>query len=144
MKKFINAIEDGLNVRQTAIVDDDFPQLLHKFDGSLKAVHDTAKRLKDVKVVCLCGSTKFKDEFYKANKEFTLKGYIVLSVGFFMHTDNDTITLSEKEALDNLHKRKIDLADEVYVINKDGYIGSSTQSEIEYAIYTNKPISYLE
>lgn len=98
------------------------------------------------KIVCLCGSTKFKDEFIKANFDFTMKGYIVLSVGWFGHADGDiyTPTEDEKEMLDELHKRKIDLADEVFIINVDGYIGNSTRSEIQYAINNNKILSFLE
>lgn len=46
--------------------------------------------------------------------------------------------------LDDMHKRKIDMADEIYVINKDGYIGSSTRSEIQYAKDTGKKIKYME
>lgn len=49
-----------------------------------------------------------------------------------------------KEMLDDMHKRKIDMADEIYVINVGGYIGSSTQSEIEYAKATGKAVRYLE
>ena len=98
------------------------------------------------KIICLCGSTKFKQEFIEANFHETMKGHIVLSVGWFSHADGDiyTPTPDEKIALDELHKRKIDLADEVFVINIDGYIGESTRSEIEYAKAQGKPIKYLE
>ena len=98
------------------------------------------------KIICLCGSTKFKDEFIKVNFKFTMKGFIVLSVGWFSHADADiyTPTLKEKKALDELHFRKIDLARAVYVINKNGYIGESTRNEIEYAKKTGKPVEYME
>ena len=46
--------------------------------------------------------------------------------------------------LDDMHKRKIDMADEIFVINKGGYIGASTKSEIEYATKTGKPVVFLE
>ena len=46
--------------------------------------------------------------------------------------------------LDDMHKCKIDIADEIFVINKNGYIGSSTKSEIEYAISKGKKVNYLE
>jgi hypothetical protein len=45
---------------------------------------------------------------------------------------------------DDMHLRKIDLADEIFVINPGGYIGQSTISEIEYTLKTNKPVKYLE
>ena len=104
------------------------------------------------KVVTLCGSTKFKDEFMKAQKDLTLKGYIVISVGLYGHSgdsevwenmDEGTLTKT-KEMLDDMHKRKIDMADEIFVINVGGYIGDSTKSEIEYAKAHGKVVNYLE
>jgi hypothetical protein len=96
------------------------------------------------KIITLCGSTKFKDEFIAEQKRLTLEGNIVISVGLFGHSgDNEVWSESTKEMLDDMHKRKIDLADEIFVINVGGYIGSSTKSEIEYAIKTGKLISYL-
>ena len=104
------------------------------------------------KVITLCGSTKFKDEFLKAQKDLTLKGNIVISVGLFGHSgdfevwenmDEGTLTKT-KEMLDDIHKRKIDMADEIFVINVNGYVGDSTKSEIEYAIKTGKKVNYLE
>ena len=104
------------------------------------------------KVITLCGSTRFKDEFMKAQKDLTLKGYIVISVGLFGHSgdqevwenmDEGTLTKT-KEMLDDMHKRKIDMADEIFVINVNGYIGDSTKTEIEYANKTGKKVNYLE
>lgn len=95
------------------------------------------------KVVCLCGSTKFKDEFEHVNRIETLKGNIVLSVGFYCHQEGDWVSDSLKMDLDELHKRKIDLCDEVLVINVNGYIGQSTRSEIQYAANTRKPVRYV-
>ena len=97
------------------------------------------------KVVTLCGSTRFKDDFIRAQKELTLQGCIVISVGLFGHSGDDEVwSGGTKEMLDDMHKRKIDMADEIYVINKDGYIGSSTKSEIEYAKQHNKKVNYLD
>jgi hypothetical protein len=96
------------------------------------------------KIITLCGSTKFKDQFIAEQKRLTLEGNIVISVGLFGHSgDKEVWSESTKEMLDDMHKRKIDLADEIFVINVGGYIGASTRSEIEYAISTNKPVSYL-
>lgn len=104
------------------------------------------------KVITLCGSTRFKDAFLDAQKKLTLEGNIVISVGLFGHSgdsevwenmDEGTLTKT-KEMLDDIHKRKIDMADEIFVINVGGYIGSSTKSEIEYAIATGKEVKYLE
>ncbi len=97
------------------------------------------------KVITLCGSTRFKDDFLNEQKRLTLEGNIVISVGLFGHSgDNEVWTENTKEMLDDVHKRKIDMADEIFVINKGGYIGSSTKSEIEYATNTGKKVNYLE
>ena len=103
------------------------------------------------KVITLCGSTRFKDEFIEAQKRLTLEGNIVISVGLFGHSGDDEVwedmdegALTEtKRMLDDMHKRKIDMADEIYVINVDGYIGESTRSEIEYAEKNGKEVTYL-
>jgi len=96
------------------------------------------------KIITLCGSTKFKDEFIAEQKRLTLEGNIVISVGLFGHSgDEEVWTKVTKVMLDDMHKRKIDLADEIFVINVGGYIGSSTRSEIDYAIKTGKIVRYL-
>ena len=95
------------------------------------------------KVITLCGSTRFKEDFERINRELTLAGNIVISVGAFGHA-GDTFTEEQKIMLDDIHKRKIDLADAIYVINKDGYIGASTRSEIQYAKEHGKQIIFME
>ena len=96
-------------------------------------------------VITLCGSTRFKDAFIAAQKRLTLEGNIVISVGLFGHSgDSEAMDAETKAMLDDMHKRKIDMADEIYVINVGGYIGSSTRSEIEYARATEKAVLYLE
>ena len=97
------------------------------------------------KVITLCGSTKFKDAFLREQKRLTLEGQIVISVGMFGHSgDQEVWADGVKEMLDDMHKRKIDMADEIFVINEGGYIGSSTRSEIAYAHSTGKTVRYLE
>ena len=104
------------------------------------------------KVITLCGSTRFKDEFMKAQRDLTLKGNIVISVGLFGHAGDAEVWESMDEGtytktklmLDDMHKRKIDMADEIYVINVGDYIGDSTKSEIKYAEETGKTVKYLE
>lgn len=103
-------------------------------------------------VVTLCGSTRFKDQFMEVQKRLTLEGNIVISVGLFGHSGDQEVwdgmdegTLSKaKEMLDDMHKRKIDMADEIFVIKVNGYIGDSTRSEIEYAEVHGKKVNYLE
>ena len=96
------------------------------------------------KIICLCGSTRFKEDYIHWNREFTLDGYVVLSVGFFGHADEEDISATTKAELDQLHLHKIDLADEVGIINPGGYVGESTEAEIDYALSRGKPVSYLE
>jgi deoxycytidylate deaminase len=102
------------------------------------------------RIVCLCGSTRFKEAFDEANYTETMAGNIVLSVGFFMHAtgnrhgDGVGCTPEQKVALDALHKRKIDLADEVLVLDVGQYIGDSTRSEVEHAVRTGKPVRWLD
>ena len=100
-------------------------------------------------IVCLCGSTRFMDAFQRANLSETLAGKIVLSIGCNTKSDGDLIALGEitpavKASLDELHKRKIELADEILVLNVGGYIGDSTCSEIAHAQKLGKGIRYLE
>lgn len=100
-------------------------------------------------IICLCGSTRFIEQFAIQTWELERKGNIVLGCTLLpewycktpSHFGEATGT---KEQCDELHKRKIDLADEVLVLNIDGYIGDSTRSEIEYAVRTGKPVRYLE
>jgi len=107
-------------------------------------------------IVCLCGSTRFKEEFIKQNFLLTMQGKIVVTVGWFSHSDKKIYypTDKEKEQLDLLHLSKIDLADEIFIINKDHYIGESTKRELTYAYRwcegyppgrnTPKKITFLE
>lgn len=142
--------------RYTAPVEDDFRSNYEKLDLQL----DRTKRFMDSipTIVCLCGSTRFYPHFQQANYRFTMEGKIVLSVGFYRpspeseaeltryqhHGENIGCTPEQKIALDELHKRKIDLCDEVFVLNVGGYIGQSTASEIDYATNTGKLVRYLE
>ncbi len=103
------------------------------------------------KIICLCGSTRFKDAFTDAQLRETLAGKIVLTIGCNMKSDTEIfghLTKPElndiKVKLDELHKRKIDLADEVLILNVGGYIGDSTRSELNYAKQLSKKITYLE
>lgn len=93
--------------------------------------------------VCLCGSTRFKNEFIEIARDLTLKGYIVTMPMVFVHS-GDEVNNMDKEYLDEIHKAKIADCDLVYVINVNKYIGESTKSEIEWALKLGKKIEYLE
>ena len=96
-------------------------------------------------VVCLCGSTRFLQAFDAANARETLAGKVVLTVGSTMRSDEEFgITEGQKGMLAELHLRKIEMADEVLVLNVDGYIGPSTRRELDYARNLGKRIRFLE
>lgn len=95
-----------------------------------------------MKIITSCGSTKFKEQFEHANAFLTLQGNIVISLAFFEQSEGFELTDEQAELLGNLHFRKIDLSDEIFVIDVNGYIGSSTKREIEYAKDKGKAIRY--
>lgn len=102
------------------------------------------------RIVCLCGSTRFKDAFVEAQLRETLAGKIVLTIGCDLRSDvelfghlSDEELIALKVSLDALHLRKIDLADEVLILNVGGYIGESTSRELQYALYWGKTVRYL-
>lgn len=95
-----------------------------------------------MRIITLCGSTKFKKQFEQTNAYLTLQGNIVISVAFFEHSEGIEITKEQADLLGTLHLRKIDLSDEIFVIDVDGYIGESTRKEIEYAEKKGKLIRY--
>ena len=122
------------------------------FSGDCDEHHDLVRDFNGPRptIVCLCGSTRFYDEFQRVNYERTMAGEIVLSVGFYPHAKAEHghgegvgHDSTEKVALDELHKRKVDLADYVLVLSDEtGYFGESTRSEIEYAIKNGKPVEF--
>lgn len=103
------------------------------------------------KVITLCSSTKFKNEFIKMSKKLTLEGNIILLPVFFEHSGDDKVlkkiskddVIDVKNILDEMHRTKIDMSDEIFVINVNGYIGESTKSEIEYAKQNGTKVEYL-
>jgi hypothetical protein len=152
-----NACEPGLCADTIA------PLLRQAFDAGRAEVcaraHDArildeaAERIRAnrPKIVCLCGSTRFMEQFFDSGWDETMKGNIVLSVGVNLKMETpdgghvgEALGPEIKEMLDDLHKRKIDLADEILVLNVDGYIGESTRSEIDYAKAHGEPVRYLD
>ena len=97
---------------------------------------------KTPKIVCLIGSARFEAEFHAVNRAETLAGHIVLTVGVFkdFHPESD----DERWALNELHLRKIDMCDEIYVVNPGGYIGNGTKREHRYALDHGKKVRWLE
>ncbi|KKW11755.1 MAG: hypothetical protein UY48_C0013G0036 [Candidatus Gottesmanbacteria bacterium GW2011_GWB1_49_7] len=102
-------------------------------------------------IMCLCGSTRFTREMLLKQWELTKQGFIVLSWcalpdDYYKTDEKSHIGDQEgvKALVDEVHKRKIDLADTVHVLNFNGYIGESTRSEINYAIAHGKPVTYEE
>lgn len=102
------------------------------------------------KIVCLCGSTRFYQQYQEVYFQRTCEGDIVLSVGFYPHAQNEAhggevgIDADQKQAMDILHLYKIHMADEVFFINVGGYLGSSSLNELLYAFKIGKEITFLE
>lgn len=96
-------------------------------------------------VITLCGSTRFKDAFFDVFKRLTLEGNIVLLPGIYAHSgDKEAWEPGRKEILDDMHRRKIDMSDAIFVVNVGGYVGESTRAEIDYARRNGREIRYLE
>lgn len=103
------------------------------------------------KVITLCGSVKFWDEYREWNAKLTLEGNIILSCGISMKEGFEDLLCDlplplddVKADLDAIHLCKIDMSDEIFVLNVGGYIGDSTRREIEYALSHGKRVKYLE
>jgi hypothetical protein len=96
------------------------------------------------RVVCLCGSTRFVDAFVQAARTETLAGRIVLSVGLFGHQEGIDMAGPVKAMLDRLHLARIDLSDEILVLDVGGHVGESTRREIAHAEARGIPVRYLE
>lgn len=94
------------------------------------------------KVITLCGSAKFKKEFFIVQQKLTLEGIIILLPTFF--EDCVEVSGSKYSMLKDMHIKRIDMSDEIFVINKNGYIGENTKFEIEYSLKIGKKINYLE
>ena len=117
--------------------------LTHVEDGSTSEWHAIVLPADRPQIVCLCGSTRFREQFARANRDLTLAGSIVVAPGVFAHS-GDALTDEDKIRLDALHWRKIDLADEVLVVSDEsGYYGESTRREIAYARESGKPVRFM-
>lgn len=123
--------------------DEDYERLSLDIARALAEKDAEARARFTAPVVCLCGSTRFRSTWAEQVGRLTDEGYIVLSVGRMLPKATREFDPAHKAQLDELHKRKIDLADSVFVLDVGGYLGESTRSEIEYATAKGKPITYL-
>lgn len=141
-------LQIGLTTAQSKMLQN-FLAILSKESPLVQMGEDWDLILKGVrpKIVCYCGSLRVAlEEFKKAEYEAVLKGEIaLLPCCMFVDIEREYGAESDyKIKADDLHKRKIDIADKVFVLNVGGYIGQSTKSEINYALSIGKPIEYLE
>lgn len=138
----------GLAAREIYTIYGDYNKSLETANYVLNALESLGYVQKDParpKIVCLCGSGRFKDAFEQVEFDETLRGNIVLTIGCNAHDIARSEKLKHcKPMLDELHLRKIDLADEVIILNVGGYIGESTRNELNYALSKNKKMAYLE
>lgn len=116
--------------------------------GSIVLLPSDSGWIEDAPAVCLCGSSKFKDEINAENARLTMEGNVVISLGLFGHADYpdydwSTDVTDLKTKLDQLHFQKIRMAERVHVVDPNGYIGESTRREIAYAQSLGKTITYM-
>ena len=102
--------------------------------------------MEKAKVITMCGSLKFEDEIRKQTERLELEGNCVLSIIYpgNPNFDKDSYTPEQHQLFDKLHKQKLDMSDAIFVVNVNGYVGSSTKSEIAYAIAQGKEVLSLE
>ena len=131
-------------VVKTDMSKNDFKTIVEKYRYKCDDNNGSCQTRNRFKIITLCGSTKFKDEFEKVAKRLTLDGNIVLTPTIFSKSDGGSLSSTELDTLVNIHKEKISMCDEIYVINKCGYIGRHTRKEIEYAKSKNKIVRYME
>lgn len=130
--------------------DEELDDLETRLQDAEYDVNDCKKELRKLgkevpKIICLCGSLRFKQEFGKKELELVVSGNIVLTpCCMYVDAQRTDSFMEHKSQFDKMHFAKIDICDEVFVINKDGYIGDSTRNEIEHAFKKGKVINYLE
>jgi hypothetical protein len=141
-KEFRNHLEETKLWMLNRSEKDGAKKLITGFFDSVFMALNNARFHDGPQIMCICGSTRFRKDIEFAASHFTMEGMIVLSPGVFVHDEGDTTTIEQKTKLDELHKRKIDVADFIFVVNPGGYIGASTSSEIDYAIASGKDVHY--
>ena len=127
--------------------EDGTPIIPREKTDAIRALIEHGPKVEGPTIVCLCGSTRFMDAFFDAGWTETLAGKIVLSIGVCKHAEDhggEALGPEVVRLLDDLHLRKIDLADEVFILNVGGYIGESTRNELDYAKKKGKKIRFLE
>lgn len=139
-EKLENLISDIEDLLDNNVLTED--ELIEIFKTTIKAKFKSKDK---PKIICICGSGRFLKQMHEIEEKLTLSNHIVLMIGVNTKDVARDIDFKKyKPMLDELHLRKIDLSDEVFIVNVDGYIGESTFNEIEYAIKQNKTINYLE
>lgn len=140
----VHALVHDAGLGEYGYMNPDAAQAMTKIDENVKRLESFPK------IVCLLGSTRFFPEFQKVNYQETMAGRIVLSIGFFPdvgageHGEHVGLSDGDKERVDQLHMRKVELADEVFIVNVDGYVGESTSREIRHALKLGRPMRWLE
>jgi len=97
-----------------------------------------------MKIITICGSLKYETDIRYWAEKLTLQGNCVLSIIYPTSADLSIYTSEQRKSFAEAHKKRIDLSDTIFVVNKNGYIGSSTRNEIEYAKERGKEIIFLE
>jgi len=96
------------------------------------------------KVVCICGSMKFYDNMIVEQVRLAKEGIVALLPIVDPKDCEGNLTDEEKEFYAQIHLQKIEMADEVYIVNVGGYVGKRTALEISYAARMGKIITFME
>jgi hypothetical protein len=97
------------------------------------------------KKVAICGSMRFVEDMIEVQKHLSYQGVIVLMPSFTLASPGTVHIPAEiKKQFAEMHRERIDMADEIFVVNVGGYFGSDTDKDIEYAESVGKPVKYLE
>lgn len=114
------------------------------YQNNMNLIHPEFPSFKKYNVVALYYNIKSKNTFYKIKEELILEGNIVIELYDTDQLNNEKISEDMITVLKEMNKQKIDMVNEIFVIDVDNNIKQNTKSEIDYAISKGKKISYLE
>ncbi len=95
-----------------------------------------------MRIITLCGSSKYKKQFRQMETMLSLQGYIVLCPIFFTEEELAELEEDQLEILQEAHQFKLNMCDEIFVIDMNGYIDEITRESIEFAENNRKGITY--
>lgn len=114
------------------------------YDVMIKKLNAQYNLLEERPVITLCGSTRFKNEFYECATELTRSGWLVLMPHIFSKADGEVIDDDRIKLLKDMHTGRMLKSDAIFVVNPGGYIGEHTKYEIDFARIMGLVVYYME